>query len=62
MALIPPFFLDCIVAIGLVADDGSHQWKALVFCMGVSSKTDHKPKSPIMSSWSPTVTWSNVLK
>ena len=34
MALIPPFFLDCIVAIGLVADDGSHQWKASGFLYG----------------------------
>jgi hypothetical protein len=34
MALIPPFFLDCIVAIGLVANDGSHQWMASGFLYG----------------------------
>jgi S1-C subfamily serine protease len=34
MALIPPFFLDCIVAIGLIANDGSHHWLASGFLYG----------------------------
>ncbi|SLM48061.1 conserved protein of unknown function [Nitrospira japonica] len=34
MALIPPFFLDCIVAIGLLANDGSKHWVATGFMYG----------------------------
>jgi len=34
MALIPPFFLDCVVAIGLLAGDGSKQWVASGFLYG----------------------------
>lgn len=33
MALIPPFFLDCVVAIGAPADDGTH-WAASGFLYG----------------------------
>lgn len=34
MALIPPFFLDCVVAIGFLAGDGSKQWTASGFLYG----------------------------
>ena len=35
MALIPPFFLDCVVAIGLIASDGNlKQWTASGFLYG----------------------------
>lgn len=34
MALIPPFFLDCVVAIGLLASDGTKRWVASGFLYG----------------------------
>lgn len=34
MALLPPFFLDCVVAIGIDAADGSKQWVASGFLYG----------------------------
>jgi len=34
MALIPPFFLDCVVAIGIDGDKGKRQWVASGFLYG----------------------------
>ena len=34
MALVPPFFLDCVVAIGIIASDGTSQWVASGFLYG----------------------------
>ena len=34
MALIPPFFLDCVVAIGLLASNGTKEWVASGFLFG----------------------------
>ena len=34
MALIPPFFLDCVVAVGFPEDDGSKKWSASGFLYG----------------------------
>lgn len=35
MALIPPFYLDCVVAIGTTDADGNHRWVASGFLYGV---------------------------
>jgi len=34
MALIPPFFLDCVVAIGIVKPDGNKHWIGTAFLFG----------------------------
>jgi len=34
MALIPPFFLDCVVAIGRMGNDGNKQWIGTGFLLG----------------------------
>lgn len=38
MALIPPFFADCVVAIGFDAENGSRMWAASGFLYGYKSK------------------------
>lgn len=46
MALIPPFFLDCVVAIGLIASDGnSKQWTASGFLYGEMVNETSKPET-----------------
>jgi S1-C subfamily serine protease len=43
MALIPPFFLDCVVAVGIDAGEGKRQWIASGFLYGhFLSKVDEK--------------------
>lgn len=39
MALIPPFFSDCVVAIGMDDDTGKRHWIASGFLYGVSTET-----------------------
>ena len=34
MALIPPFFLDCVVAVGFPDEDGGKKWSASGFLYG----------------------------
>jgi S1-C subfamily serine protease len=43
MALVPPFFLDCIVAIGLITDTGT-QWNASGFLYGEFLETSGDKK------------------
>ena len=40
MALIPPFYLDCVVAIGTTDADGNHRWVASGFLYGVRLPED----------------------